>query len=230
MSRDVSSEKRPRGGKRDGAGRKRNGRGRDHAHAPRPALSSRHPVHVVLRTLDCVPRLRDREGYSAIRRVLTRYLGRDDFRVVHLSLQHNHIHLLVEAQDQYVLARAMQSFAINAARAINRSNRAYGKVFAYRYHATQITTARHARHALAYVLNNWRRHREDAANLAAINAWIDPYASGISFTGWIYGTRFQCPKGYTPLPVSAARTDLLRCDWKRYGLIDPSEQPGPFRW
>lgn len=183
----------------------------------------------MLRTLDSVPRLRDRDGYRAIRRVLTRYLGRDDFRVVHVSIQHNHLHLLVEAQDQYVLARAMQSFAINAARAINRSNRAFGKVFAHRYHATQITTASHARHALAYVLNNWRRHREDAANLAAINAWLDPYASGVSFTGWI-GGRFACPTGYTPLPVSPARTSLLRFEWKRYGLIDATEPPGPFRW
>ena len=156
-------------------------------------LSSRHPVHVVLRTLDSVPRLRDRDGYRAIRRVLARYLGRDEFRVVHVSLQHNHIHLLVEARDQYVLARAMQSFAINAARAINKSNRAYGKVFAHRYHATQITTASHARSALAYVLNNWRRHREDVASVKTMNARLDPYSSGISFTGWVGGARFQCP-------------------------------------
>jgi REP element-mobilizing transposase RayT len=228
MSREVSTEK--RGGKRRGAGRKKNGRGLDHAHAPRPALSSRHPVHVVLRTLDCIPRLRDRDGYRAIRRVLTRYLGLDDFRVVHLSLQHNHIHLLVEAADQHVLARRMQSFAINAARAINKSNRGYGKVFAYRYHATQITTARHARHALAYVLNNWRRHREDAANMAAITARLDPYATGYSFTGWLNGTRFACPANYTPLPVSPAQTSLLAFEWKRYGLIDEWEPPGPFRW
>jgi REP element-mobilizing transposase RayT len=230
MARNVSTEKRPRGGKRQGAGRKKNGRRLDHAHARRPLLSSRHPVHVVLRTLASVPRLRDRDGYRAMRRVLTRYLGLDDFRVVHLSLQHNHIHLLVEAENQNVLARRMQSFAINAARAINKSNRAYGKVFAYRYHATQITTARYARHALAYVLNNWRHHREDAAHIDAIKARLDPYASGISFTGWINETRFACPSGYTPLPVSPAQTSLLAFEWKRYGLIDEWERPGPFRW
>ena len=112
-----------------------------------------------------MPRLREGHTYRQIRRVLVRYLGRDDFRIVHVSIQHNHLHLLVEAADQEALSRAMQSFAINAARAINRSMGSHGKVFAYRYHATQIRTPYHARHALAYVLNNWRRHREDCASM-----------------------------------------------------------------
>ena len=230
MSGEVSTKKRARGGKRPGAGRKQNGRGRGHAHDVRPDLSSRHPVHVVLRTLASIPRLRERDTYRELRHVVERYLGRESFRIVHLSIQHNHIHLLVEAENRSVLARAMQSFAINAARAINRSNRSWGKVFAHRYHATQVTTASHARHTLAYILNNWRRHREDAAHLDAIKACLDPYASGISFTGWVSAARYGCPKGYVPLPVSPPRTSLLQHEWKAYGLIDEWERPGPLRW
>ncbi|MEJ7596695.1 MAG: transposase [Kofleriaceae bacterium] len=169
-----------RGGARPGAGRKRNERGQDIAHAPRPALSSRHPIHVVLRVVKWMPRLREGQTYRQIRRVLLRYLGRDDFRVVHVSIQHNHLHLLVEAADQYALSRAMQSFAINAARAIRRSMRSHGKVFAYRYHATQIRTPYHARHALAYVLNNWRRHREDCASVHALAAKPDEHAPRVN--------------------------------------------------
>jgi len=88
--------------------------------------------------------------YRAVRRVLGRYLGHSDFRIVHISIQHNHLHLLVEAADRHVLTRRMQSFAINAARALNRAHGGrLGKVFAYRYHATQIRTPRQARCALA---------------------------------------------------------------------------------
>jgi len=53
------------------------------------------------------------------------------------------------------------------ARAINRATGSCDDVFADRYHSSQIRTASYARHALAYVLNNWRRHREARARAAA---------------------------------------------------------------
>jgi REP element-mobilizing transposase RayT len=160
-----------------------------------------------------------------VRRVLVRYLGRADFRIVHVSIQHNHLHLLVEAHDRRALTRGMQSFAINAARAIQRG-RGPGKVFAYRYHATQIKTPWHARHALAYVLNNWRRHREDVRSAKTLAAKLDPYASGVSFAGWAQRVRFRAPPGYEPLPVSSPATSLLRFDWQTFGLIGLAETPG----
>jgi len=100
-------------------------------------------------------------------------------------------------------------------------------VFAYRYHATQIRTPWHARHALAYVLNNWRRHRQDVASARTLAAKLDPYASGLAFAGWAQRPRFATPAGYKPLPVSAPTTALLAFDWQRFGLIDLHETPGP---
>lgn len=171
-----------------------------------------------------MPRLRCGVTYRALRRVLTRYLGRIDFRIVHISIQRNHLHLLVEAADRRALSRGMQSFAINAARAIQRGP---GNVFAYRYHATQIKTPWHARHALAYVLNNWRRHREDSRSARTIAAKLDPYASGLAFTGWAQRVRFHAPDGYQSLPVSPPATPLFCFDWQQFGLIDVHEVPGP---
>jgi REP element-mobilizing transposase RayT len=217
------------GGKREGAGRKKSPfRRHDPPHRVRPELSRRHPVHVVLRTAEGVRRLRHGVLYRALRGVLARYLGQPDFRVVHVSIQHNHLHLLVEAADRRALTRRMQSFAINAARAINGTDGRCGKVFAYRYHATQIQTPRQARCALAYVLNNWRHHREDLHVGRAFEAKLDPYASGLSFSGW-KDHRFRVPDRHVPLPVSPPETSLLRWQWTRFGRIDPFECPGPAR-
>jgi REP element-mobilizing transposase RayT len=212
-----------RGGWRLNAGRKKTGRCRDAPHRTRPPLTSAHPVHVVLRTRR--DDLRCGAIHRALRPVLQGYLGRADFRVVHLSIQRNHLHLLVEASDAHAFTRGMQSFAINAARAINASDGGCGRVFAYRYHASQIKTARYARNALAYVLNNWRRHRLDYEHAAARNAQLDPYASGLAFDGWT--RRFNPPRSYEPLPVSPPRTRLLAYAWRRYGPVDPRELPGP---
>jgi len=214
-----------RGGRRPGAGRKNSGRRGDTPHRKRPRLSPRHGVHVTLRSARRIS-LRRGEFYRLLRKVLQHYYGRDDFRIVHISIQHTHLHLIVEASDERALSRGMQSFAIRTARAIHASEGGCGKIFRYRYHARQITTARYARHALSYVLNNWRRHGEDFGYTVRRGAALDPYSSAISFNGWT--RRFAKPANYDPLPVSPPMTSLLRFDWSEFGRIDPFECPGPF--
>jgi REP element-mobilizing transposase RayT len=170
--------------------------------------------------------LRQGKAYRAVRRVLAALLGDEDFRVIHLSIQNNHLHLIVEATNKRALSRGMQRFAIRAARALQATFGWSGKIFPWRYHAKQITSGYQARSALAYVLNNWRKHREDMTCSRAMQASVDPYSSGIVFDGWAGGVRFAIPERYEPLPVSPPRTALLSRDWRRYGLIDPFERPG----
>lgn len=148
------------------------------------------------------------------------------------AIQKNHLHLLVEAESKRALSEAMRRFGILAARAIHATIGSEGKVFAFRYHATQIKTARHARSALAYVMNNWRRHGRNLDCAAATKASLDPYASGLSHPPW--AAKFVLPAGYEPLPVSPPRTWLLREGYKRHGEIDPWETPAAqeyaWRW
>ncbi|MBL0219238.1 MAG: transposase [Myxococcales bacterium] len=222
MMNDVVEQVRVKGthgGRRPGAGRKRTNRRRGGPHRTRPPLSSRHPVHVTLRARHLFPELRRRDYYAIIRAVLAHYLGREDFRVIHGSIQNSHFHFLVEAQDKRALSRGMQSLVIRLSLALTGGR---GKVFEQRYHAVQIRTARQARNTLAYVLNNWRRHR-----VAVGAAPVDPYSSGVTFGGWSERPRFTIPAGYLPLPMSPPRTALLQSEWKQFGLIDPFERPGP---
>ena len=230
----MDQQQQRRGGARRGAGRKKSVRQHDPPHRARREHASAQPVHVVLRTQDCVPRLRGGRVFQATHQVLGRYVGRDEFRIVHASIQANHFHLLVEALDRRALSTGMQGLTINLARGINGAFGSCGKIFAHRYHETPITTPRQARNALAYVLNNWRKHREDLASPRAMAAKLDPYASGLAFDGWReYGVgdvpRFAIPPGYDPLPVSRPTTSLLCSEWRMFGAIDLFETPGPLR-
>jgi len=217
------------GGARPGAGRNRrkgSARGKsghDTDHQTRPEHAQRFPVHVTLRVKQDVGRLRRGYVLRRLRRALHVVAPREDvFRVVHMSIQNNHLHLLVEAAGKTELARGMQAFAISAARAINRAQERTGKVFAFRYHAVEIKNRRQTRHALAYVLNNWRRHSEDRR----IGHALDEFSSAVVFDGWTCG-RFALPARHEPLAVTAAQSWLLREGWKMYGLIAPREVPGP---
>ena len=216
---------RTRGGKREGAGRKKTGRCRDAPHRCRPRVRKYDVQHVVLRTRKDVGRLRRGKTYLAIRRALERTLGETAFRVVHTSIQRNHLHFLIEAEHAQALSHGMRSLAIMAARAINRVLDRKGRVFAYRYHATAISSPRQMRNALAYVLNNWRRHDEDESSEAAHRAALDPYSTAIRFRGWREGV-FAMPSGFEALPSAAPETWLLRVGWERHGPIGAFEVPG----
>jgi REP element-mobilizing transposase RayT len=219
-----NADRKPRGGKRPNAGRKRSRELRyDPSHAARPELSFKHPVHTMLRTLPHMPRLRQRAAYEAIRAALVHFLDGEEFRVVHVSIQTNHLHLIVEAADKQALRRGMQRLGIRAARALNEAFGLAGKVFAFRYQAKQIKSASYARNAIAYVLNNWRRHGEDRRR-DMMSMPFDWFSSAVSFAGWTLQMEYDPPD---PLPVSQPRTRLLQFDWQWHGLIDPFEVPGP---
>ena len=178
----------PHGGRRPGAGRPRSRHRHDPSHVTRPPHKARHPSHITLRVVAEVGRLRRRNMFQAIRGALRKMgespLPHANLRVIHVSIQGNHIHLIVEAGDKDVLAAGMQRLEILAAKAINKKLGRTGTVFAFRYHRVDITNPRQMRNSLAYVLNNWRRHREDVTTPGAENALLDPYSTAYAFDGW----------------------------------------------
>jgi REP element-mobilizing transposase RayT len=216
-----------RGGKRRGAGRPPKGKRAGSPHKERPFLHERYPVHVVLRVVSAVANLRRRCVYEAIRDATLTTARRENFRIVHLSIQRNHIHLLVEAEHKKALASGMQGFQISAAKHLNAAiskgkpgPRRRGSVFPDRYHAEIITSPRQARHALNYVLNNWRKHEEDRR--APMSSWkIDWFSSAAMFPDWVeYGDAaflWRGPETYHPLIVYQPKTWLLRAGWRRGG-------------
>src|SRR5690349_13346284 len=105
-----------RGGKRRGAGRPPKGARAGSPHKERPLLHSRYPVHVTLRAISAVGNLRRRCVYQAIRWATLTTARRENFRICHLSIQHNHLHLIVEASNKEALASGMQGFQISAAK------------------------------------------------------------------------------------------------------------------
>jgi REP element-mobilizing transposase RayT len=216
------------GGKRRRAGRPQVNARKSERHRKRDLVTSKTPVHITLRVAPDVTRLRKDATYKLIHRAMQRVLSRLDFRIVHVSIQANHLHLLVEADDAGALAKGMQAFLISLARKLNAHLDRSGPVFPDRYHARVIDSRRQARHALAYVLNNWRRHSEDRAAIA--RAWkIDRFSSAIRFDGFTEAISWEVPDGYEPLPVVRARSWLLVDGWRLYGTIGMTEVPGPFR-
>ena len=126
---------RKRGGRRPGAGRKPTGARAGVSHARRPAVSRHKPLHVTLRIRHGLPTLRQQALVGALRGALRAGKERFGLRVVHYSIQRDHLHLVVEAADRRALTRGMHGLDVRVARTVNGALGVSGAVLGDRYHA-----------------------------------------------------------------------------------------------
>jgi REP element-mobilizing transposase RayT len=209
------------GGRRAGAGRKP-GTGSRVRHRTRERFEGRFPCHATIKVRQGLPSLRSARLVRELERSLVSLREvRREFRVVHYSIQRDHVHLIVEAKDRAALGRGMKAFCARLARAVNRVFRRSGAVLAERYHSRVLRTPREVRSALRYVLLNARKHARGPAR-----AEVDPASSGRFFDGWRGRADVEGALPPSSPPVARARTWLLRRGWRRHGLIDLAELPG----
>jgi REP element-mobilizing transposase RayT len=183
----------------------------------RPEFKQRHPLHVTMRLRQGLPSLRQKSLSALVLSAFQNAKQRCGTRLVQYSIQSNHLHLIVEADDRRALSRAMQGLAIRLARRLNARLRRRGSVFSDRYHARALRTPLEVRRTLLYVLQN-HRHHAGAARASA----LDPLSSARYFDGFSHGkpARF----GRNP-PVAHPSTWLLRVGWRRHGLLRRDEKP-----
>jgi len=146
------------GGRRKGAGRRPTGEKAGVAHDARPVLQPRFPVHVTLPMERGVWNLRTRRCFGALSRAFWGGANRFGFRLIHYSVQGNHIHLLVEANDRRALSRGMNGLGVRVARGLNRVMQRQGKVLSDRYHARILRSPTEVLRVRNYLLSNARKH------------------------------------------------------------------------
>jgi putative transposase len=118
MARAKQEELRFRtwGGARRGAGRPaRDGKALV-SHRARPRFAASYPLHLTLRMRRDVWNLRTRRCFTALERAFLVGGNRFGLRLIHYSVQGNHIHLLAEAAGKEALSRGMHGLGIRIAR------------------------------------------------------------------------------------------------------------------
>jgi putative transposase len=177
--------------------------------------------------------------FPSVRLALVRAARRDPerFRIVHFSVQRDHVHLLVEATDKRALSSGIRSVMIRIARYVNDLLNRRGPLWADRWHGHALRSPREVRNAIVYVLANLRKHEIFANKLE-----VDPCSSATWFDGWAR-SGLSPPDATLEPPIAqqrsvltsishgedrrtfAPRTWLLRVGWRRHGLIGMTEKP-----
>ncbi len=210
--RQLGLDFRTWGGKRAGAGRKPKGEQAGVHHGVRRRFQGRFPLLVTLKVLPHVFHLRAKRCRRVVEGAIGSWAARDGVRIVHYAILGDHVHLIVEATSRAALARGMKGVKVRIARRLNRVMGRRGTVFADRYDDQVLETPRRVRNALAYVLNNARRH--GLVDRRIRRDWVDPCSSARAFDGW---TAPAWCETTGPPPVAPPGTWLLSRGWRRGG-------------
>jgi len=96
---------------------------------------------------------------------------------VYFSVQSNHVHAVVEADDIESLTRGMQGLGVSMAKRINRVRERRGRVFDDRFFGRPLKTPREVANAVNYVLRNDQIHRERRGIRMDRGDELDPFSS-----------------------------------------------------
>lgn len=165
-------------------------------HTRRPAVSRHRPLHITVRVTRATWNLRTQRCFNFVRGALEAVkTERGGFRVVHFSVQHDHIHLIIEAADRRSLSGGMKALLIRIARGLNRLMGSPGKRFDDRYHEHVLKTPSETRNALLYVIGNRAVHLGrwgkspakdvDVFSSLAAEELIRPPGSWLLREGWL---------------------------------------------
>ena len=136
------------GGRRPWSGRKRL-HSKGVAHRTREVVNRRTPIHVNFRYKTVI---RNKTSLRLLKRAIVN-ARRFGLRIIHYSMQKNHIHLIIEADTNEILTRGMRSLTITFAKGIKQ-----GRIQLERYHLHVLRSVRETRNSVHYVLFNEQKH------------------------------------------------------------------------
>jgi REP element-mobilizing transposase RayT len=172
--------------------------------------------------------LRGSKLFRRLRSAFAKARDRFGMTLAHYSVQGNHVHLIVEANDRRALTRGVQGLAIRIAKAVNRLHERRGSVFDERYHARALRTPIQVRRALVYVLFNERHHLAQRG-LSLPAWWLDPCSSAHESSDIAWHAELPRPSPIAQTSTSPPRFYLLKVGWKRYGALRFDEAPASLK-
>lgn len=155
--------------------RKRAGRKAKHdrgvRHIKRERFFKDCSFHITIKVKQNKADIQNKQILKGLHRAILK-ARRKGVRVIHYTLEYNHVHLLVEASNNLLLSKAMQSFGITFAKYINKVKRINGDVYKQRHHLRKINGPLDLKHVLHYIFYNGVKHKSTNRILSVYNSAI----------------------------------------------------------
>lgn len=142
-------------------------------HTKRPDLTRPSSLHLTVKIEKSKANLKNKNVLAILKKAIFN-ARRQGLKVIHYSLEYDHIHLIIEADNNRTLGKGMQAFGVTLAKAINRMRKVKGQVYKHRYHFRQITSSRQLKNVMTYIFNNGVKHKTSATALSPFNSiWAE---------------------------------------------------------
>ena len=138
-------------------------------HTARPFLKRPASLHLTIKVRKNKAEIKNKSVLKLLKHAIQN-ARRQGLRVVHYSLEYDHVHLLIEAENNTILGKGMQSFGVTMAKGINRLKKLKGSVYKHRYHFRMISSVRQLKYVMNYIFTNGMKHKRS-------NSIQDPFNS-----------------------------------------------------
>lgn len=138
-------------------------------HTSRPLLKRAASLHLTIKVLRNKAEIKNKSVLKLLKHAIQR-ARLQGLKVIHYSLEYDHVHLLIEADNNASLGKGMQALGVTMAKGINRLKRLKGAVYKHRYHFRQISSPRQLKYVMNYIFKNGMKHR-------SADSVINPYNS-----------------------------------------------------
>lgn len=140
-------------------------------HVARDILKKNTALHLTVKIERTKAGLRNKDILKALQNAI--YKARlKGLRILHYTLEYDHVHLLVEADNNQMLAKGMQSFGICFSKGINRVKKLVGRVFQTRYHFRKLKTVTEIKNVFNYIVGNSIKHQKAFSIISPYNSLI----------------------------------------------------------
>lgn len=127
-------------------------------HIARDEIKRLTVLHLTVKIEKTKAGLRNKDTLKLLHRAILK-ARKQGLSILHYTLEYDHVHMMVEADDKTTLSKGMQAFGITFSKGVNRLKVAVGRVFKTRYDYRKLKTPTEIKNTLNYILGNSTKHK-----------------------------------------------------------------------
>ena len=138
-------------------------------HVKRAEILRPSPLHLTIKLIRAD--IQNKSILKGLRHAIMR-ARLQGLKIIHYSLERDHVHIYAESSDNKILAKAMKALGVSFVKRINRYFNAKGSCYKTRYHLRILRSATEVKNVINYILKNGIKHHR-------AKSIIDPYNSAV---------------------------------------------------
>jgi hypothetical protein len=125
-------------------------------HIKRPEIKRASPLHLTIKVKKA--QIQNKYILKSLKHAIMR-ARRMGLKIIHYSLEHDHVHLYTECSSNEILTKSMKAFGVSFAKNINAHFKSCGQVYKTRFHLRILKSATEVKHVINYILKNGIKHK-----------------------------------------------------------------------